>query len=429
MTYTSFCKYFVGFLFLCFLGSNGYAYTKSQAVDITTTDSITNVSCNGGSDGSIDLTVSGPNTPFIFLWSNNETTEDITNLAAGTYAVTIFDALGDSLKLSFVVSEPLPITISSSINSVSCFGGNDGSISLTVSGGTGSYSYQWSNGESSAALSNLSVGSYTVTITDSLNCVASDVFNVNQPSAINILATTSDLTCNNALNGAIDVSVSGGTGSYSYLWSSGELSEDLLFIGASNYTLTVTDINGCTNSSSFVVNEPGPINIGAVVNSISCFGNATGVIDISAAGGTGVLNYLWSNGSVTEDLNGVIAGLYTLTITDANGCLKDTTIEILQNTEIIISGIVSDVTCNGFSDGTIQSFAIGGSGVYTFTWDNSVVSPNLNALSANNYSLTVLDNLGCEAQQTFTVDEPSIIVISSNVTNATCFGLSNFPIT
>jgi gliding motility-associated-like protein len=425
MTYTSFCKYFVAFLFFCFLGYNGYAYTKSQVVDITTTDSVTNVSCNGGSDGSIDLTVSGPNSPFTFLWSNNETTEDITNLAAGNYAVTIFDALGDSLNLSFVVSEPLPITILSSINSVACFGVSDGAISLTVSGGTGPYSFQWSNGESSSALSNLSAGSYTVTITDSLNCFASDVFNVNQPSAINILATTTDLTCNNALNGAIDVSVSGGTGSYSYLWSSGELSEDLSLISAGNYSLTVTDVSGCTNSSSFVVNEPALINIVAVVNSISCFGDATGAIDISAAGGTGVLNYLWSNTSVTEDLNGLVAGLYTLTITDANGCLKDTTIEILQNTEIIISGVVSDVTCNGFSDGAIQSSATGGSGVYTFTWDNSVVSQNLTALIANNYSLNVLDNLGCVAQQTFTVNEPSIIAISSVVVDATCFGLSN----
>jgi gliding motility-associated-like protein len=425
MTYTSFCKYFVAFLFFFFSGYNGYAYTKSQAGVITATDSITNVSCNGGSDGSIDLTVSGPNTPFTFLWSNNETTEDITNLVAGNYAVTIFDALGDSLNLSFVVSEPLPITISSSINSVACFGGNDGAISLTVSGGTGSYSYQWSNGESATALSNLFEGAYTVTITDSLNCFASDVFNVNQPSAINILAIITNLTCNNGLNGAIDVSVSGGTGSYSYSWSSGELSEDLSLIGAGNYTLTVTDANGCTNSSSFVVIEPALINIVAVVNSISCFGNATGAIDISAIGGTGVLNYLWSDGSVTEDLNGVIAGLYTLTITDANGCLKDTTIEIVQNTEIVITGVVTDVTCNSFSDGAIQSSATGGSGVYTFTWDNSVVSQNLTALTANNYSLTVLDNLGCEAQQTFTVSEPSIISINSVIIDATCFGLSN----
>ncbi len=425
MTYTSFCKYFFAFLFFCFSGYNSNAYTKSQAVDIATTDSVTNVSCNGGSDGLIDLTVIGPNAPFTFLWSNNETTEDITNLVAGNYAVTIFDALGDSLNLSYVVSEPLPIIISSNINSVACFGVSDGAISLNVSGGTGSYSYQWSNGESTAALSNLSAGSYTVTITDSLNCFTSDVFNVNQPSVINILATTTDLTCHNGLNGAIEASVSGGSGSYSYSWSSGALSEDLSLISAGNYTLTITDVNGCTNSSSFTVNEPAPINIGAVVNSIHCFGDATGAIDISSNGGTGVLNYLWSNGSVTEDLNGVIAGLYSLTITDANGCLKDTTIEIVQNTEIVISGVVADVTCDGFSDGAIQSSATGGSAVYTFTWDNSVVSQNLTALPANNYSLTVLDNLGCEAQQTFTINEPSKIAISSIVIDATCFGLSN----
>ena len=104
MTYTSFCKYFFAFLFFCFFGYNGYAYTKSQAGNITATDSVTNVSCNGGNNGAIDISVSGPNAPFTFLWSNSETTEDITNLSAGSYAVTIFDALGDSLNLSFVVS-------------------------------------------------------------------------------------------------------------------------------------------------------------------------------------------------------------------------------------------------------------------------------------------------------------------------------------
>ena len=425
MTYTSFCKYFVAFLFFCFLGYNGYAYTKSQAGNITSTDSVTNVSCNGGNNGAIDITVSGPNAPFIFLWSNNETTEDITNLSAGSYALTIFDALGDSLNLSFVISEPLPITISSNITSVACFGGSNGAITLNVSGGTGSYSYQWSNGESISTLTNLTAGVYTVTITDSLNCVTSDVFNVSQPTEIIISASITDLTCNNGLDGAIDATVSGGAGPYSYSWSSSVFSEDLSFISAGAYTLIVTDVNGCTTASSFIVNEPSPISIASVVNSINCFGDATGAIDITSAGGTGTLSYLWNNGSTTEDLSGVVAGLYALTITDSNGCLKDTSIEIIQNPEIIISGFVSDVSCNGQADGSIQSSAIGGSGVYTFTWDNTIVSQNLSGLQANNYTLVVKDNLGCEVQQTFTVNEPSIISISSNVTDATCFGLSN----
>jgi gliding motility-associated-like protein len=425
MTKTSFCKYFFAFLFFCFLGYNGYTYTKSQAGNISASDSVTNVSCNGGNNGAIDITVSGPNTPFAFLWSNNETTEDIANLSAGSYAVTVFDALGDSLNLSFVVSEPLPITISSNITSVTCFGGNDGTIALNVSGGIGSFSYQWSNGESSSILTNLTAGNYTVTITDSLNCVASDVFNVSQASAINILATITDVTCNSALNGAIDATVTGGTGPYSYLWSDGALTQDLSSISAGTYTLTVTDFSGCSIEATFIVNQPSPIAISAVVNSINCFGNATGAIDITSAGGTGTLSYLWNNGSVTEDLSGVVAGLYTLTITDANGCFKDTTIEISQSAEIIISGVVSDVSCNGLADGAIQSSAVGGSGFYTFTWDNLTVSQNLSGLSANNYSLAVKDNLGCEVQQTFTVNEPSIISISSNVTDATCFGFSN----
>jgi gliding motility-associated-like protein len=425
MTNTSFCKYFFAFFSVFFLGLNGYAFTKIQAGNITATDSVTNVSCNGGSNGVIDLTVSGPNAPFTFLWSNSETSEDITNLVAGNYAVTIFDGLGDSLNLSFSVNEPLPIAISSNTSLVTCFGGSDGAITLNISGGTGSYTYQWNNGETTASLSNLLAGNYTVAITDSLNCTSSDVISVGQPAAINIVANVTDVLCNNGLDGAIDASVSGGSGVYFYSWSNGESNQDLASITAGTYTLTVTDFNGCTNSASFIVNEPAPVSISALVNSINCFGNSDGAINITANGGTGALNYLWSDASINEDVVGVVSGVYSLTITDANGCIKDTSIEISQNPELIISGIVTDVTCNGFSDGAIQSSATGGSGVYTFTWDNSIVSQNLNGITANNYFLEVNDNLGCSVTQTFTVNQPTLISISSSVINVTCFGFNN----
>jgi gliding motility-associated-like protein len=425
MTYTSFCKYFVAFLFFFFLGYNGYAYTKRQAGDITATDSITNVSCNGGNDGLIDLTVSGPNAPFTFLWSNSETTEDITNLVAGNYAVTIFDALGDSLNLNFVVNEPLPITISSNVTSVTCFGGSNGSISLTVSGGTGNYNYLWSNSETIPSVSNLLAGTYSVSVTDSLGCNAFEVINVGQPTAISILGNVTDILCNGGLDGNIDVTASGGSGSYFYSWSNGALTEDLNAIGVGAYTLTVSDFNGCANSSSFNVNQPSPISISATVNSINCFGNTDGAINITSNGGTGALNYLWSDASINEDLVGVVAGVYSLTITDANGCTKDTAIEITQNPAIIISGVISDVTCNGLSDGSIQATAIGGSGVYNFTWDNSIVSQNLVGVAANNYSLVVKDNLGCEVSQIFTVNEPSVISINISINDVTCFGFNN----
>jgi gliding motility-associated-like protein len=425
MTIKSICKYFFAFFSVLFFGVNGYAFAKNQAGNIVATDSVTNVSCNGGNDGLIDLTVSGPNAPFTFLWSNSETTEDITNLVAGNYAVTIFDALGDSLNLNFVVNEPLPITISSTVTSATCFGGSDGSISLSVSGGTGNFNYQWSNSETTSSISNLLAGTYSVSVTDSLGCNAFEVIDVGQPTAISIVGNVTDILCNGGIDGSVDVSVSGGSGSYFYSWSNGVLTQDLNSISAGAYTLTVSDFNGCTNSSSFNVNQSSPISISATVNSINCFGNADGAINITSNGGTGTLNYLWSDASINEDLSGVVAGVYSLTITDANGCTKDTSIQITQNLAIIISGVVSDVTCNGSSDGSIQASANGGSGIYNFTWDNSIVSQNLVGVATNSYSLVVKDNLGCEVSQIFTVNEPSVISINSTVSDVTCFGLNN----
>ncbi|MFN6091282.1 MAG: gliding motility-associated C-terminal domain-containing protein, partial [Bacteroidota bacterium] len=289
----------------------------------------------------------------------------------------------------------------------------------------GSYNYLWSNSETLSSISNLVAGSYSVSVTDSLGCNAFEVIAIGQPTAINIIGNVTDIPCNGGLDGSVDVSVSGGSGSYSYSWSNGVLTQDISAIGTGTYTLTVSDFNGCTNSSSFNVNQPSPISISATVNSINCFGNADGVINLTSNGGTGTLNYLWSDASINEDLSGVVAGVYSLTITDANGCTKDTSIQITQNPAIIISGVVSDATCNGLSDGSIQASANGGSGIYNFTWDNSIVSQNLVGVAANIYSLVVKDNLGCEVSQIFTVNEPSVISIISTVGDVTCFGLNN----
>ena len=202
-----------------------------------------------------------------------------------------------SLNLNFVVNEPLPITISSNVTSVTCFGGSDGSISLSVSGGTGSYNYLWSNSETLSSISNLIAGSYSVSVTDSLGCNAFEVIAIGQPTAINIIGNVTDILCNGGIDGSVDVSVSGGSGSYSYSWSNGVLTQDINAIGTGTYTLTVSDFNGCTNSSSFNVNQPSPISINATVNSINCFGNADGAINITSNGGTGTLNYLWNQRS------------------------------------------------------------------------------------------------------------------------------------
>ena len=215
-------------------------------------------SCFGGNDGSIDLTVSGGTAPYTYTWSNGATTEDVSGLSAGSYTVTVTDVNACSVTVSnIIVGEPSQLTANCSPTDVSCNGGSDGAVDLTAAGGTPPYTYAWNNGSTMQDISGLAAGSYSVVVTDANGCTATCSATVNEPTPVAIQINPSNVSCNGGNDGAINITVSGGTPAYSYLWNNGATTEDLMNLSAGTYSVQVTDANGCTaTTSSITINEP-----------------------------------------------------------------------------------------------------------------------------------------------------------------------------
>ncbi|NQX77435.1 VWA domain-containing protein, partial [Gilvibacter sp.] len=284
---------------------------------------VTDVLCFGDSTGAIDITVTEGTPPYTYAWSNGATTEDISGLAAGSYTVTVTDADGcnNVTTSAIVVSEPNEaLEITADITDVACFGENTGAIDVSVTGGTAPYTYSWDSGESTQDLSGLAAGVYELTVTDANGCsdgVAS--FTVGQPTAaLSESAAITDAACFGEATGAIDLTVAGGTAPYTYSWSNGASTEDISGLAAGDYTVDIEDANGCMLSQTYTVGQPAAgLSESASITDAACFGEATGAIDLTVAGGTAPYTYSWSNGASTEDISGLAAGDYTVDIEDA----------------------------------------------------------------------------------------------------------------
>jgi gliding motility-associated-like protein len=401
------------------------SFTINQPAPITVPGTTIDVSCNGGSNGSIDITPAGGTAPYTYLWSNGAVSQDIAALIAGIYSVTVRDANGCTQNASFTINQPPVISVPGTTIDVSCNGGSDGSIDITPAGGTPPYTYLWSNGAVSQDISALIAGTYSVTVTDSKSCTKNASFTINQPSAISVPGTTVDVSCNGGSNGSIDITPAGGTAPYTYLWSNGTVTQDISALTAGNYSVTVTDSKSCTKNVSFTINQPAPITVPGTTTNVSCNGGSNGSIDITPAGGTLPYTYLWSNGAVSQDISGLAAGNYSVTVTDSKSCTKNVSFTITQPALISVPGTTINVSCNGGSDGSIDITPAGGTAPYTYLWSNGAVSQDISGLTAATYSVTVTDANGCTKNSSFTINQPAALSVPGTTINVTCNGGSN----
>jgi hypothetical protein len=367
---------------------------------------------------------------FDYLWSNGDTTEDVSGLSAGVYSVTITDYNSCTATQSFTVYEPLPILPSlDSLVSISCNGGSNGAVYITVAGGTTPYSFSWSNGSNSEDLVGVAAGIYTGTITDANGCTfVSPQVPITEPTAIAIAVdSVTNVTCNGAANGVVDVSVSGGAPGYSYLWSNSAITEDLSGLSGGNFTLTVTDNDGCTAvGSSITVAEPAALTVvlDSVLNNI-CNGESHGNAYVTADGGTTPYTFNWSDNSTNEDLTQVAAGAYSLTVTDANGCTTGPLSATISEPAVVAIALdsVQNALCNGDSNAAVYVTVSGGTGSYTYNWNTGSVSEDITSLAAGTYALTATDVNGCTASFSQAVTEPTALNVSGDSTlNVACFG-------
>lgn len=391
--------------------------------------STSNVSCNGGSDGSINLSVAGGTTTYSFLWSNGDTTEDLSSITAGTYTVLVTDANGCTIRDTATITEPQIITSSGVLTHVTCNGSSNGAVTLTVSGGTTPYSYSWSNGDTTKNITGLAAGSYHVTITDNNNCVHRDTFSITQPNAIQVSKVVKDITCFGNTDGSITLTVTGGVTPYSYVWSNGDTSAKTENLAKGQFTVVVTDSNGCQYFDTTNINEPTLLSVSHAISNVTCNGGSTGSIDLSVSGGTKGYRFVWSNGDTTEDISNVIAGTYSVTVTDTNGCVIRDTATITEPAIITSSGALTMVACNGDSTGAITLTVSGGTTPYNFLWITGDTTQNISSLGAGTYSVQITDSNACIHRDTFVITQPSAIQLSKSVQNISCFGVTDGSIT
>lgn len=399
-------------------GDNAGATTLTlaeQAV-LTASGTVTSVSCFGGNNGAINITASGGTSPYSYNWGGGITTEDRSNLSPGTYSVTVTDAASATASASFTVTQPsAALSGTGTITNVSCNGGNNGVINLTVQGGTSPYTYNWGGGITTEDRSGLTANTYTVTITDSKSCTATATFNITQPAqSLSVTGNVTNIPCHNGSNGAIDVSISGGTSPYTYSWADGPTTQDRNQLVAGSYPVTVTDNNSCTASAIFNVLQPGqPLSINGSVINVLCFGLNTGSINITALGGTSPYLYNWGNGITTEDRSTLTAGTYTVTVTDNQSCTSTATYNLTQPQQFLIDAVPNAISCFG-GTATVTISATGGVTPYTGTGTFTQ--------SAGTVNYTVSDANQCSANVNVTMVQPPLLVADATDISIPCTG-------
>jgi gliding motility-associated-like protein len=397
--------------------------------------SLTNPLCGGINDGEIQVYISTGIAPYTFSIDNGLTEQLsglFTNLAGGTYTVLVTDSFDCTVDSIVTLSQPLPLDINAiQIDSVSCFGGIDGAIEVLGSDGTAPYLYS-TDGISFAANANfagLSAGTYTIYVQDFNLCIDSADFDVEEPAILALSASQVDVTCTGFSNGSATVTVLGGTPVYSYLWDDllGQTNATANNLVAGTYQVIVTDNNACEDSISVTILEPTDSLILVLdsVGNVLCNNGATGNIQVITNGGTPNYSYSWSNGSFTEDLNNVVDGTYTVTVTDDNGCQDVLTATITEPTALNLVLTGSSVDCFGNNSGAINATTTGGTAPYLFSWVGpngfTAATEDIATLLAGTYTLTVTDDNGCTISQSSIITQPADVFIGFTVSNVSCF--------
>lgn len=395
----------------------------SPSTPISITHSINNhVSCNGGNDGSATIAITGAGPSPTIWWSTSGTSGlTATDLPGGYTFIQVQDSSGLCYgNDSILITEPGILMDSLSFTEPSC-GLNNGNISTNVTGGTAPYSYFWNTGNTANNLNGITAGIYMVDITDANGCMISDITTLGTAGGPTINPTVTDITCYNADNGTISVSLSGGTAPYTVYWTDMDSSYTTLNrtnLQAGPYELVVADVNGCQTIFSTTINEPYPIYANMNATSPSSCLASDGSITTSAQGGTAPYTYLWSDASTASNLNGLAAGVYSLTVTDANGC-SGTTSEFLSD-PTLVDAFGSDIPTNcGTNTGSIDITVINGSGLYSYQWTNGATSEDISGLYPGNYGVTITDLFdGCVKALEFGVNsstanyEPEVCLVT-----------------
>lgn len=409
--------------------------------DIKTPDSIVlnaivkNTDCSGNS-GSITLNPNGGIAPYQYSWASDKgfsaTTADITNIEPANYSVTVTDAAGCTKVATYEITLPVGILLSEKITNISCFDQNNGKIEVTPKNGTAPYTYVWSNGKTTNINDLLTVGKYTVTVTDATACTGQYEYTVSQPDLLELASISKkDTICNGTATGSIEVQAKGGISPYTFKWTNSSTSNKIDNLAKGNYSVIITDKNNCTHFHAFeIVETPKITPTLTEAKAPLCHNSQDAIIQVSNidyGSATGApltqFSYIWSD-NITNNatLNNAKAGnTYTITITDNKGCTVAQSITVSNPSQLSISTLGQvNPSCTVGNDGNINIQVNGGTPPYSYLWSNNATTAAISGLADGKYSITVTDNNNCIATQDFTLTKPQGIDVIVSKQNELC---------
>lgn len=390
----------------------------------------TNVNCHGGTDGTINV-ISVTGGTGVLQYSINgivyQTSNVFTGLPMGIYNVSVKDANGCVGNTTVTITEPNAFVINATVVNVLCNGSQTGSVTLLVGGGSGTLAYSINNGvtyQSSNTFSNLGAGNYNIIVKDAGGCLGYKTIVITQPTPITATYSTLNVYCSGQQSGSIIVQASGGVGALSYSLDgiTYQISNEFMNLDGGFYTIYVKDANNCVKTIIAYVYEPAPLSVDGIVSDVSCHGGNNGMINLNVHGGTSVYSFEWSNGIENEDNINLVAGTYSVIVSDVNGCEVTMLFTIMEpEFPIIVNGTVTNPT--GSNNGAIDVTVTGGVGGYSFLWTNGVVSDDLTNIGPGVYTIVVTDSNGCSNSSSFNV--PNNIGIAT--LSADIDGVSLYP--
>jgi gliding motility-associated-like protein len=383
----------------------------------------TNILCFGDATGAIAINVTGgipAISGYSFAWSGpngfSSSSQNLTAIFAGTYKLVVTDNSGCFKTLSVTLTQPQEIVIKAATTPIICYGGNDASITLTITGGIAPYQISWSNLGSGTFQNNLSAGDYTITVTDALNCTKVLTVNIPEAPIFTVNPVVKNISCFGANNGSITLNFVGGIAPVTLTWNDGAVTGTTRNnLKPGSYTVTIVDSKPCTIVRTFTILEPQPLVLSAnLTNALGCNNANTGAINLLVSGGSAPFTYAWSNGATTEDLANIPAGNYLVTVTDANGCTKQAQYSI-NRPPPIVTGVVTktDFDCDTkYVKQTFVAQVSGGVPPYQLVWSSGTVSGANNEMMNTNQNgtviLTATDAIGCQSNYTFNVNVPTL---------------------
>jgi hypothetical protein len=383
-----------------------YQYDSPMKLYFTGSD----VSCKGGSNGKVDLTVVGGIPDYSYQWTNSSLSQDLDSVKAGTYRVVVTDNRGRSLSSYYTVSEPI-IELQAKVNieNISCRGNKDGRAKLSIRGGKAPYDFVWSNDSVNETISNLSPGIIKYMVLDAGGCRIVDSIEIVQPEKkLGCDFELKPVTCYNGSDGKAEVIPNGGTPPYRFEWFDGDTCRVKINLRSGQHQVTVYDKNNCDISSTIIIKQAeSAIKVVKEIKPVSCYGGSDGMAELNVSGGKAPYQYFWSDSTTNKSLKGYASGEYIVEILDKNDCKISESIYIPQPlSSLQIAYTKKDVNCYSLTNGEIKVNVTGGTAPYDYSWSNGANKPEIKKLGKGLYIVKVNDKNNCLVSENIEILSP-----------------------